>query len=88
MDFAKVSVSRLRRSLEQSSLFSRLELLKLIISSVFGSILAIFSSAIVNSTLVEITINGFFAIVRKKLKKIIEILQNFLKNFEKNSILE
>lgn len=65
MDFTKVSLSRLRRSVDQNFWLSRCEILKLFISAFMGGCLGIFSSAIVNSTLVEITINGFFAIVRQ-----------------------
>lgn len=73
MDFAKVSISKLQRTIEQKALFSRTEFIKMIISAIVGSVLAVFSSAIVNSTLVEITINGFFAIVIKKNGKQIKV---------------
>lgn len=51
---------------EKKNALTLKEIFKILISGVSGSLIGIFTSAIVNSTLVEISLNIFFSIVRKK----------------------
>lgn len=50
---------------ERKNALTLKEIFKIIISGTTGSLIGVFTSAIVNSTLVEISLNIFFSIVRK-----------------------
>lgn len=62
---------------------NKLDIMKIIISGLAGVVIGIFTSAVVNSTLVEISLNPFFSVVSltKKINKYEYLKKKNNKNF-------